>query len=390
VKACPRHDPLPCGALQRTLGTVKRPGQPRYLALSLVLGAMVGACGGEPEAGTPATTQTPTTAAVPSSTSTAVTTPAPDVRGDPGGTKVVVDTDMSTDDLMAIAMLLGSPRVEVAAITIVGAFVRCPRGESVMLGFLASLGVSGIPVACGPTGPLEGTRAFPEDWRNAADQAWGIPLAPSTERPFAGGGVALMREAIGQGATTVVMLGPHTNLARLLRETPEVANEIELMLTMAGAVDVVGNVYQDYSRPPLAAEWNVYVDPVAADEVFRSGLPIVMVGLDATNAVPVTGEFVKRLRAEGSGVSVETMAAMIERNKLADAFDSYFWDGLAVAYLLDPTVVSLQDVTIRVVTDDGPDSGRTVRDPQGAPIRVAVDGDRVLFEDLAMDSLSRR
>jgi inosine-uridine nucleoside N-ribohydrolase len=84
------------------------------------------------------------------------------------------------------------------------------------------------------------------------------------------------------------------------------------------------------------------------------------------------------------------MAAMIERNKLADAFDSYFWDGLAVAYLLDPTVVSLQDVTIRVVTDDGPDSGRTVRDPQGAPIRVAVDGDRVLFEDLAMDSLSRR
>ena len=316
--------------------------------------------------------------------------PTPTQVGDPGGTKVVVDTDMSTDDLMALAMLLGSPQVEVAAVTIVGAFVRCPRGEQVMLGFLASLGVSGVPVACGPPGPLEGNRAFPEDWRNAADQAWGVPLAPTTETPFAGGGVELMRTAIAGGATTVVMLGPQTNLARLLRETPDVADDIELMLTMAGAVDVPGNVYINPGQPPLAAEWNLYVDPVAADEVFGSGMPIVMVGLDATNAVPVTGAYVQRLRAEGSGVAADLMAAMIERNKLADAFDSYFWDGLAVAYLLDPAVVQLEEAGIRVVTGDGPDSGRTVRDTQGATVSVAVGGDQARFEAIAIASLSGR
>lgn len=146
------------------------------------------------------------------------------------------------------------------------------------------------------------------------------------------------------------MLGPQTNLARLLRETPD----------------------------------------VVADEVLRSGIPIVMVGLDATNAVPVTRSFVQRLRAEGSGVAVDLMAAMIERNKLADAFDSYFWDGLAVACLLDPAVVQLEQAGIRVVTGDGPDSGRTVRDAQGTTMSIAVDGDQTRFEAIAIASLSGR
>jgi pyrimidine-specific ribonucleoside hydrolase len=366
------------------------PVQARFSALVVVLGLVVAACGGGAERTAPTTTASATTttllAGVPTTTATTTGTRA----GDPGGTKVVVDTDMSTDDLMAIAMLVRSPLVEVAAVTIVGAFVRCPRGEQVMLGFLASLKVSGIPVACGPPGATEGDRTFPDDWRNAADQAWGVPLAPTADVPFAGGGVELMRSAIAGGATSVVMLGPHTNLARLLRETPEVVNDIELMLTMAGAVDVPGNVYTDYSQPPLAAEWNVYVDPVAADEVFRSGIPIVMVGLDATNAVPVTQAFVQRLRAEGEGVAVDLMAEMIERNKLADAFDSYFWDGLAVAYLLDRGTVQLQQAGIRVVTENGPDSGRTLRDAQAAPISIAVGGDQRRFEDVAIASLSGR
>ncbi len=301
-----------------------------------------------------------------------------------------MDTDMSTDDLMAIAMLVGSDDVEIAAISIVGAFVRCPRGEEVMLGFLASLGVEGIPVACGPSGPISGDRTFPEEWRDAADRAWGVPLSPVSQTPDGRGGVEVMRSAIRTGATTVVMLGPQTNLARLIRESPEVVEEIELMLTMGGAVDVPGNVYLQSGQPPQAAEWNMYVDPVAANEVFGSGIPIVMVGLDATNAVPVTGAFVQRLRAEGTGVAATLIADMIEQNKLADAFDSYFWDGLAVAYLIDQAVVRLEEAGIRVVTEDGPDSGRTLRDAQGAVVSIAVGGDQTLFEEVAIASLSGR
>jgi len=144
-----------CGE-RHTIRALKAPAQAQFLAVVIAVALALSACGTESEVATPAT-MAPATAPAP----TLAPAPTPTQVGDPGGTKVVVDTDMSTDDLMALAMLLGSPQVEVAAVTIVGAFVRCPRGEQVMLGYLASLGVSGVPVACGPPGPLEGNRAFP-------------------------------------------------------------------------------------------------------------------------------------------------------------------------------------------------------------------------------------
>jgi inosine-uridine nucleoside N-ribohydrolase len=309
-------------------------------------------------------------------------------------TSVVVDTDMSTDDLMAIAMLVMSPRVEVAAVTITGAFVRCPRGEELMLDYLHTLGASDIPVACGATAPLEGTRAFPDDWRNAADGAWGIPLGDSGAAPAAEGGVALLAEQVNNGVTHVVVLGPHTNMAQALRNNPDMANSIDLILTMGGAVDVAGNVYGIPGAPEAKSdsvvEWNIYVDPVAASEVFGSGIPVVMVGLDATDDVPVESAFVDRMKAEGTGTAIDLMVGMIERNKLSDQLDSYFWDQLAVAYLLDPAVVSLEQTAIRVVTGSGEESGRTLRDTAGTTISIATAGNRSLLEDLMIGSLSGR
>lgn len=307
-------------------------------------------------------------------------------------TPVVVDTDMSTDDLMALAMLVMSPRVEVTAVTITGAFVRCPWGEELMLDYLHTLGESDIPVACGATGPLEGDRAFPEDWRNAADGAWGIPLTDSPSSPFAGGGVALLVEQLRNGVTHVVVLGPHTNMAQALRDNPDLVTSIELILTMGGAVDVEGNVYGIPGAPEAkqdsVVEWNIYVDPVAAEEVFSSGIPVVMVGLDATDDVPVESAFVQRMKAEGTGIATDLMVGMIERNKLSDQFDSYFWDQLAVAYLLDPAVVTLEEAAIRVVTGSGEESGRTLRDESGTVISIATSGNRALLEDLMIESLN--
>jgi pyrimidine-specific ribonucleoside hydrolase len=317
------------------------------------------------------------------------TAPSGHAVPDADAVRVVVDTDLSTDDLMAIAMLVASPRVDVAAVTITGAFVRCPGGADLLLGVLAGFGADDVPVACGTTRPLEGTRAFPGDWRGLADRAWGIPLTPTDARPVEGGGVALLRRAIEDGASTVVVLGPHTNLATALRETPDLVRRIDGVLTMGGAVDVPGNVYTEGPQPPVA-EWNIYVDPRAAAEVFGSGVPITMVGLDATNEVPVSREAVERLARDGSGPALEMMADMLVRNRLVDAFDSYFWDQLAVAVLLDPAVVRLETTGIRVVTSDGPDSGRTVRDPAGSEIAVAVGADPRLLETLMTASLSGR
>lgn len=368
-----------------------RPRAARRLGLAVSVALALTACGDTalPEATTPVA---PPSAAPPAS-SPGADTPAPRPEGrpapDPDAVRVVVDTDMSTDDLMAIAMLISSPRVDVAAITITGVFVRCPGGADVLLGVLAGFGADDIPVACGAARPLEGTRAFPEDWRDLADRAWGIPGTPTDARPADGGGVALLRRAVEEGASTVVVLGPHTNLALALRETPDLAGRIESVLTMGGAVDVPGNVYTEGPQPPVA-EWNVYVDPRAMAEVMASGVPVTMVGLDATNRVPVTRDAVERLSREGSGPALEMMYDMLVRNRLVDAFDSYFWDQLAAAVLLDPAVVRLETTGLRVETTDGPESGRTVRDPEGPPVAIAIDADPERLEDLMIASLSGR
>lgn len=374
----------------RTRSTVR-------LALATLLVMAVSACAGTPTDTSTSPPPPPPLPSAPADTG-AATQPQPNAPGsgtaprpttDPDAVRVVIDTDLSTDDMMAIAMLVMSPAVDVAAITITGAFVRCPGGADVLLGVLAGFGADDVPVACGTTRPLEGTRAFPDDWRDLADGAWGIPLTATNARPADIGGLALLRSAIEDGAATVVVLGPHTNLATILRETPALVERIERVLTMGGAVDVPGNVYTEGPQPPVA-EWNIYVDPLAAAEVFASGIPVTMVGLDATNEAPVTRDAVEQLGRSGSGPALAMMSDMLVRNRLIDAFDSYFWDQLAVAALLDPAVITTEVTGLRVDTSAGPESGRTVRDASAVDVEIATGADPGLLATLMAASLSGR
>lgn len=304
---------------------------------------------------------------------------------------VVVDTDMSIDDLLAIAMLVRSPLVDVRGIAITGLFVRCPKGEQIMLDFLATIDASGIPVACGATEALESGRTFPDDWRDFADQAWEGSLTRSTQTADPQGGVALIERAVSEGADTLVIFGPPTSSALALRSNPDLVSGLVEVVMMAGAVDVPGNVYLDgYENPAWPGEWNVFVDPHATAEVLSSGVAVVMVGLDATNSVPVTREVVQRMRNEGSGSAVNLAVDTLERHRLVDAFDSYFWDQLAAAYLLNPSVVTLEKATISIAFAPEREAGRTVRDPGGSPISIATGADAPLFHRVMIDSLSGR
>src|SRR6185503_19334702 len=96
----------------------------------------------------------------------------------------------------------------------------------------------------------------------------------------------------------VVALGPLTNLAEALLATPQLASKIAMINIMGGALEVEGNLREMIRIDNPYAEWNTYIDPYAADVVFRSGAPITLVPLDATNQVPLTPEYYARLGAE--------------------------------------------------------------------------------------------
>jgi len=307
------------------------------------------------------------------------------VPGD-GPVPLVVDTDLAADDLVALLFLLASDEADVRAITISGTGeVRCPQGLQVAARLLAVTG-DDVPVACGRSEPLKGDAEFPEEWRDATDEAYGLPLPEAGAAGAEDGAVELLIEHLDP-SVTLLTLGPLTNVAEALRAEPDLAEEVRSIVVMGGALRTEGNVFgEEITRS--TAEWNVYVDPVAAEEVAASGAPVVLVPLDATGQAPVTPEFVDRLEANADTEPARLVAQLFGENPMIPAGEYYFWDPLAAAAALGTDLVSFEDGAITVVTEEGPDWGRTAPDEDGHPVRVVTEVDAASFEDLLIRTLA--
>jgi pyrimidine-specific ribonucleoside hydrolase len=339
-----------------------------FVALAL----SVASCGGGAAAST-------TTSVAPNASTTTTALPA----GSP--IAVVVDTDGAIDDLVALTFLLSSDDVDVRAVTVSGTGeVRCPAGIGLVRALLARTGDDDVPVACGRSTPLAGTQEFPVEWRDAADSGWGVLVPSAGEEPDYPSAVEALGETVEEGVT-VLTLGPLTNLAEAMRADGDLAGRIASIVVMGGAVDVAGNV--DPALGAADSEWNVFVDPTAASEVFGSGAPVVLVALDATNQVPVTPLFLERLALNSHTVAAELVEALYGANPLVETGNAYFWDPLAALAVVDPGLLTTERVDIAVVTETGPETGRTIRSETGFPIEVATDAVAAAFEDLLLRTL---
>jgi inosine-uridine nucleoside N-ribohydrolase len=325
----------------------------RRLASGVLIGALAGAaaCGGP---------------AAP----TAQVAPA---RGMP----VIVDTDMASDDIMALAYLLDDPAVSVRAITVEGTGVAhgLPGARNALRLIRALRIRQPIPVGYGPPSPLAGSRSFPLAWRAGADAMYGLGLAmdglglPAWRGPQpAESAVRLLVRTITRSPRPVrlITLGPLTDVALALRADPGIADKIAGIYAMAGAVRVPGN-------EPVhgLAEWNVYIDPTAAARVLRSGIPMTFIPLDASDNVPITPFFRNVVQAHP-----RTRALRLVANMLRDPYYSqapvYFWDPLAAVTATDQRAVRLQPERLVIGTAEGPGRGVTRVSPSGTTARVAV------------------
>lgn len=313
-------------------------------------------------------------------------------RAPGSGRPVVIDTDMAPDDWVAILFLLGRPDIDVAAITVTGAGEsHCGPGVAHARGLVALAGRPEIPVACGRETPLAGSHGFPAEWRAGADGLLGLTLPENPNEVTAGSAIDLLGATIraSTAKVTILTLGPLTNVAELVRDAPELRPRIEAVFVMGGAVDVAGNVYLPELPPQPVAEWNIYIDPSAANLVLASGVPVTLVALDATNDVPVSAAFAKRFADAATTASAHFVSDIL--GKLGDSIargDYFFWDPFAAAVLADEGVASFANRSLGVTTDDGPDSGRIVTVPGNPEARYAVSGDPSRFEDLFLQALN--
>lgn len=194
----------------------------------------------------------------------------------------IIDTDTASDDAVAILMALAAPEVTVAALTTVAGNVALEQATRNAL-YTAEVAGSNVPVYPGAAAPL--ARAHEDaHWFHGrdglGDRDYPAPKrAPESE--YAAD--ALIRLARAEPGLTLVTLGPLTNIAHALAKDPGFADRIGRCVVMGGAPCCEGNV-------TAAAEYNIWVDPEAARRVFRSNLPIEMVGWHVSRGASVLGE----------------------------------------------------------------------------------------------------
>jgi pyrimidine-specific ribonucleoside hydrolase len=308
----------------------------------------------------------------------------------PRAIPTILDCDPGHDDALAIALALARPELRVLAITTVAGNASLERTTRNALRVLALLGRTDVPVAAGAARPLTRQSWVPVEFHGESGLD-GADLPEPISRPAAMSAVELAAGLVrdSAGPVTLVATGPLTNVALLLRAAPELAGRI-------GAISLMGGSLGEGNTTP-AAEFNIWADPEAADIVFRSGIPILMSGLDVTHQALVLPDDVARmegLRTRSGRVFADLMRFFAIHHR-----ERYGWDGppvhdaVAVVRLIDPGLVTARRLHVAVDTSDGPSRGRTVGEAevvggQPANAEVGVGIDRMGLMDLILGALA--
>ncbi len=304
---------------------------------------------------------------------------------------VIVDTDAGSDDLLAIAFLLARPDINIEAITIVNGLAHVPAGAKNVLKLLDLAGRPQIPVYEGRSTPLEGNNEFPESWRVTADALPKVDLPETTRNADSQSATAYLRQRLANVGkpVSILALGPLTNLAEVITAAPKSVLAIDDLVVMGGAVRVGGNLalggllYSDNRT----AEWNIYVDPSAAQKVLESVTKCRLVPLDASNSVPFDMAFLNQFEKTAKSKLGKFAAQVLASNRFMIEQHMFFaWDPLAAVALQNPSVVKISSVPLTIVKTQ-PEEGRTSESQTGRPVRVALSADPALFRKIFMETL---
>ncbi len=302
--------------------------------------------------------------------------------------KVVIDCDPGIDDALALILAFHSPELEVVGISGVNGNVSLDKVMRNIEKILTLIRPETRPlVARGAERPLKGESFFAEhvhgedglgEWktRSKTGEVWWRPF-PGTAAEF-----LIQCASRSPGEITVIAVGPLTNVALALQESPERMKQIKEIVVMGGALGEKGNI------TPFA-EFNFFVDPLAARTVLDSGIPATLVTLDATHGAPLTpqdmqifedkpGRFAEFL-IESTGY--DFMKRRFRRGR--GAF--YLHDPLAVAEVIIPDLFQKSRLPVFVETGEGDrygqmregEEGQTSPD-QKADVCLSVDAGRFL------------
>ena len=306
--------------------------------------------------------------------------------------KIILDCDPGHDDAIAILLAHGNPHIELLAVTTVVGNQTLEKVTRNALAVAEIAGIVGVPFAAGCPRPLVRTIEVAADIHG--ESGMDGPELPESSRELDGRhAVDLIIDTImasEPGEITLVPTGGLTNIALAARKEPRIVSRVREVVLMGGGFHV-GNW-------SATAEFNIIIDPEAAHIVFNESWPLTMVGLDLTHQALATPEVRARIEAIGTAPSRFV-------GELLDFFASTYLeaqgfthppvhDPCAVAYVIDPSVMTVRKTPLDVELTGTLTLGMTVADfrspaPADCTTQVAVDLDHAKFWAMVADAVTR-
>ena len=303
-------------------------------------------------------------------------------------TKIILDCDPGHDDAVAILLAGKNEAIDLLGITVVAGNQTLEKTVCNALRVTQWLGID-VPVYGGCGRPIVREKVIAGDIHG--ESGLDGPVFPPLDRdaqPMHAVEFMVRTLMASDGDITVVTTGPMTNLAMALRMEPRIAGKIRRIVLMGGS-------YQNGNVTP-AAEFNVFADAEAAHICFTSGCPITMVGLDVTRKAlcyPTIVERMARVNNRASKLFCDLMGHFCRTQK-----EVFGWEGgplhdpITVAWLIDPSVLTLKPMNARIELRSESSYGRTNCDCFGylqlpATADVAVDIDVEKFWDMVEQGL---
>lgn len=285
---------------------------------------------------------------------------------------VMLDVDTGVDDAAAIAYALGV-EADLVGVSTVAGNVGIDLSTGNTLKVLSLLGAEDVPVFRGASKPLvaeyvDASHVHGGNGLGAAE----LPEALAEEADLTAPEAIIAMAEEFAGELVLIAVGPYTNIAMALSLRPDLPQLVRRIVLMGGSYFNPGNITPH-------AEYNIYTDPHAAQQVFSADWrEIIAVGLDVTHSTAITKKMWEAIPDEAEG-SAWMMKAIVERTYVERVRSGFFLhDPLAMAVALDDTLITTESHFVDVVAD-GEERGKTVISP-GGNVRVAsaVDAERFI------------
>ncbi|MFK4465109.1 nucleoside hydrolase [Bacillus sp. RC252] len=297
--------------------------------------------------------------------------------------KVYFNHDGGVDDLISLFLLLQMENVELTGVSVIPADCYLEPAMSASRKIIDRFGKNNIEVAASNS---RGKNPFPKDWRMHAFYVDALPIlnesgkvvTPASKKPAHHHIIETLLQT--DGKTTLLFIGPLTDLARALYESPIIEDKIERLVWMGGTFRTAGNVHEP--EHDGTAEWNSFWDPEAVARVWNANIIIDLVTLESTNQVPLTIDIREQWAKERKYIGVDFLGqcyAMVPPLVHFSTNSTYYlWDVLTAAFVGKADLAKTKTIT-NIVHTYGPSQGRTVETDDGRPVNVVYDVKRDVF-----------